>query len=217
VAPEKTCLTTAVPFRPPSTAPIMNVVRITPCQSGVIGKLMMAWATIDGKRDRVQANTTPNPIAITNKLAIMAMLYGLGIKYWACAKVNRQAVGLRTRLPIPPVDRDDEQEPPGLLQHQQHGQLARRSDQSGIRHVRSKGVQRIDELESEHSDELIHHEPAGDVYAEYLEQRGGASACIHRGQSISAARLRRPVTDNCFIYSRLTIGASAAKARTSLP
>jgi hypothetical protein len=78
VAPEKTCLTTAVPFRPPSTAPIMNVVRITPCQSGVIGKLMMAWATIDGKRDRVQANTTPNPIAITNKLAIMALLYGLG-------------------------------------------------------------------------------------------------------------------------------------------
>jgi len=35
---------------------------------------MMACAIIDGISDRVQANTTPNPMAIMRRLAIMPAL-----------------------------------------------------------------------------------------------------------------------------------------------
>ena len=51
----KTCLTTATAVRVVINAPITNAARATPCQNGVMGMLMIAWATIEGINDRVKA------------------------------------------------------------------------------------------------------------------------------------------------------------------
>jgi hypothetical protein len=36
---------------------------------------------IDGRRERVRAKTTPNPTALTSRVASIATLYAFGIKY----------------------------------------------------------------------------------------------------------------------------------------
>ena len=91
-ASEKTCLTTVAPRRVVSIAPTTSAATIKPCQNGVIGRLLMAWATMDGTSDRVQANTTPDPAAASKMLVIFAALYALGARYWVCEKMNRQVI-----------------------------------------------------------------------------------------------------------------------------
>src|SRR5215212_7890749 len=81
VAGEKTCLTAAAPFRAVTTAPTISVATMTPCQNGVIGRLLMAWAMKGGTSDRVQANTIPDPSAASSRLGILTALYALGSKY----------------------------------------------------------------------------------------------------------------------------------------
>ena len=44
------------------------------CQAGVIGVFRIACATIEGISDRVQANTTPKPIAVIKRLTTMPTL-----------------------------------------------------------------------------------------------------------------------------------------------
>src|ERR1700733_10290486 len=44
---------------------------------------------MEGISDRVHANTTPNPIAIQNRLTTIVMLYAFAIRYCRCAKVKK--------------------------------------------------------------------------------------------------------------------------------
>jgi hypothetical protein len=89
---EKTCRTIASPRRQLKRAPKMSAATSKPCKRGVIGMSKTTCAMIAGIRDRVQANTTPNPTAYMKSPAIMPALYALGIWYWVCSKVKRQAV-----------------------------------------------------------------------------------------------------------------------------
>src|SRR6185436_19579185 len=88
----KTALVIAHARRAIMNAAITNAARSRVCQSGVIGTLMMAWAQMDGTKERVQAKKMPNPRDKMISAAMREMLYAFSLRYWLCVKTNSSEV-----------------------------------------------------------------------------------------------------------------------------
>src|SRR5438477_7790369 len=95
-----------------------------------------------------------------------------------------QTVGCRAPPAMPPVDRDDQQEPTGVLQYEQHKQLACCCDQLGVAAIGGEVAERIDNMESEYANQLIDHKLTSYVHSEHFQQCRGTLS-VHCDGSIS--------------------------------
>ena len=66
--------------------------------------MMMAWAQMDGIKERVQAKTMPNPRDKMISAAMREMLYAFSLRYWLCVKTNSSEVPMMAG-PLPQAQR----------------------------------------------------------------------------------------------------------------
>jgi hypothetical protein len=102
----------------------------------------------------------------------------------------REAIGWRTSPPIPPVDRDNEQEIAGILEHQQYKHLARCRNQIGVGSVATQVVKRIRDGHADQPAQPPYDERTGEARSQDFKQGSCTSThlAVHQAECIFFAR-----------------------------